>query len=425
MTQTREYPGAFAEEHHEPRDEAEPKVKANGPDPQPIGPPLSVDETLAIFDKWLILPDRKPVLAVLGTVAANLLPGDAVWTGVIGPPSSAKTEILNSVSLLPDVVQAATLTPASLLSGTPKRQRDKGAKGGLLRGFNNGFGIIALKDFGSILSMRPDMRPELLAALREIYDGEWTRHLGIDGGLTLHWKGKVGLVFASTAVIDSHYALLGAMGDRFLMSRFAPVSKGQFGQALKHAGPLNKAMRAELAQAVARLFSGRRAEPAALSENEIKQLDDVITLAVKLRGAVERDRYTREIEQVYGAEGTARLGLALVGLLNGLDVLGVDRATALDVIESVALDSVPPIRRKAYEYICREDAERELIEEATDPEHPDEKVVVGSGIPTTAVAKELGLPSNTVRRALEDLAAYRLACRTSQGPGKADLWNPT
>jgi hypothetical protein len=95
--------------------------------------PQAIDQVLNTFDKWLLLRDPVPIYAVLGTVAANLLQGDPVWLGLIGPPSSAKTEILNSTALLPHVVQAATLTPASCLSGTPKKSFDKGAKGGLLR----------------------------------------------------------------------------------------------------------------------------------------------------------------------------------------------------------------------------------------------------------------------------------------------------
>jgi hypothetical protein len=90
--------------------------------------PCTIEETLQVFQRWLILPNLTPVYAVLGTVAANLLPGDPVWLGIIGPPSSAKTEILNSISMLPRVVHAATLTPAGLLSGTPKKQHDKNAK---------------------------------------------------------------------------------------------------------------------------------------------------------------------------------------------------------------------------------------------------------------------------------------------------------
>ena len=87
-------------------------------------------------------------------------------------------------------------------------------------------------------------------------------------------------------------------------------------------------------------------------------------------------------------------------LLNGLDTLGVTRNTALEVIESVAMDSVPPIRRRAYEHLNALD----------DPAE------------TSAVANALALPTNTVRRALEDLTAYALIQRFGQGQGKSDLW---
>jgi hypothetical protein len=376
--------------------------KANGK-----GNARTIDETLQVFTRWLVLSDTKPALAMFGTIAANLLPGDAVWLGLVGPPSSAKTELLNSTSMLPNVVQAATLTPAGLLSGTPRKQRSQGAKGGLLRQIGD-FGIITLKDFGSVLSMRPDAKAEVIAALREIYDGAWTRHLGTDGGKMLEWKGKVGLLFGATGVIDSHHGVIGAMGERFLLCRLAPVEKGQFEQALKHVGAATNQMRIELAEVVASLFVGRHAEPREISPDEIRELDRVISLVVRLRGPVERDRNTREIENIYGAEGTARIGLMLERLLAGLDTLGVDRNTAFDVVKSVAMDSVPPLRRRAYEHLTPDEG-RDLLGGCVSADTP-------------TIAKALGLPTNTVRRALEDLAAYRLVARTSQGAGKADLW---
>lgn len=366
--------------------------------------PCTIEQALEVFERWLILPDRTPVYAVLGTVAANLLPGDPVWLGLIAPPSSAKTEILNSISKLPRVVQAATLSPAGSLSGTPQKQRATGTKGGLLRQLGD-FGIISLKDFGSILSMRPDAKAEVLAALREIYDGAWTRHLGSDGGRTLAWQGKVALIFGATGVIDSHYAVIGAMGDRFLLNRLAP-GNGQFARALQHAGAATGQMRKELAQAVSRLFASPLREPRPLADEEFARLDRAVTLVVRLRGAVERDRNSREIEAIYGAEGTARIGLTLERLLAGLDTLGLDREIALDVVEQVAMDSVPPLRRRAYEYLISLRPDLTGIAKAE----------------TSAVAKVLGLPTVTVRRALEDLAAYGLVERVSQGAGKADLW---
>jgi Bifunctional DNA primase/polymerase, N-terminal len=383
-------------------DSAVEKYAEAAPAPQDAPVPCTIDEALAVFDRWLLLPDPTPIYAMLGAVAANLLPGDPVWLGLIGPPSSAKTELLNSIARLPFVVQAATLTVAGLLSGTPRKQHAGGAKGGLLRQIGD-FGILALKDFGSILSMHTETRAELLAALREIHDGAWTRHLGSDGGRTLAWKGKVGLLFAATGVYDAHYSIIGALGDRFLLSRLAPAGRGQFNQALKHGGTGAAQMRAELAEIVVRLFAGRQSEPRPIAEDEIAFINDVVMLAVRLRGAIERDRASREIEAVYGAEGTARIGLTLERLLAGLDTLGVERTLALGVIKAVALDSVPPIRRRAYEHLT---ALGQDSQTAT----------------TTAVAEVLALPSNTTRRVLEDLTAYGLIERRSQGQGKADLW---
>jgi hypothetical protein len=382
-------------------DSAEARFKQQQHDEaKPALAPAAIDEVLETFERWLILPDLTPVLAVLGTIAANYLPGDAVWLAVIAPPSSAKTEILNATAGLPHVVRAATLTPAGLLSGTPKKQQAKGAKGGLLQQIGD-FGILVFKDFGSILSMHTETKAETLAALREVYDGSWTRHLGSDGGRTLHWQGKVGLITAATGVIDSHYAVIGAMGDRFLFSRLAPTQgQAQFSRALEHVGDVTKQMRAELMEAVARLFVGRKKEPRPISNDEARRIGAAVSLAVRLRGAVERDRRTREVEAIYGAEGTARVGLALERLLAGLDTLGVERERAMEVVLAVALDSVPPLRCAAYKTV-----ERYKTAETSD------------------VATALGLPTNTARRILEDLAAYGLVTRESQGQGKADLWH--
>jgi hypothetical protein len=44
-----------------------------------------------------------------------------------------------------------------------------------------------------VLGMRHETRAEVLSAMREIYDGAWTRHLGTDGGLTLDWRGHARL----------------------------------------------------------------------------------------------------------------------------------------------------------------------------------------------------------------------------------------
>lgn len=132
---------------------------SGAPSPAPASP---IDETLEAFDRWLLLKNHTSVLAVLGTAAANMLLGDPIWLGLIGPPSSGKNEILDALSGLPFVVRVSTLTVPGLLSGTPRQQQSQGARGGLLRQISNP-GVIVCKEFGSILSMRPDTRNELLA----------------------------------------------------------------------------------------------------------------------------------------------------------------------------------------------------------------------------------------------------------------------
>lgn len=266
----------------------------------------SLEDVVATFARWLHIPDPSPLYAVLGTVAANRLEGDAVWLLLVGPPGGGKSEFLTALSSLPDGHAAATLTEASLLSGTPKREHDKAAKGGLLRTIGD-FGIIVAKDFGSVLSMNRDSRAALLAALREVYDGAWTRHVGTDGGRTLSWSGKVGLVGGCTPTIDRHHAVMGAMGERFLLLRLPEVDADQqASEALAHAGR-EPAMRRELAEVVVGLLgSSLGREPRPRTEDETRRLIALATLIVRARSAVERDGYSREIELVPGSEAPTR-----------------------------------------------------------------------------------------------------------------------
>jgi hypothetical protein len=206
-----------------------------------------------------------------------------------------------------------------------------------------------LKDHGSILSLRPDAKAEILAALREVFDGSWTRHLGTDGGVTLSWSGEVGLVFGATEAFDDHHSVIGSLGDRFLLCRLTSSYGGQLKKALDHTGRANKVMREELAKAVAGLFANDLQEPARFTEDEFQRLDNVVSLAVRLRAHVNRHPYSREIESIHGAEGPGRLGLSLERLFAGLVAIGLPRDKALLIVEDITLASTPPIRRHSFE----------------------------------------------------------------------------
>jgi hypothetical protein len=362
-----------------------------------------LERTVGTFQSWLHLPDATPLLVVLGAVAANLRDGDPVWVVLVGPPGGGKSELLQSLVGLPDVHPAATLTEASLLSGTPKREHDANAKGGLLRAIGD-FGIILCKDFGSVLNMNRDARAAVLAALREVYDGSWTRHVGTSGGLTLAWSGKVGLVAGCTPTIDRHHAVMGAMGERFVLFRLPESdSSEQARQAFAHAGQ-EKKMRHELATAVAELFAAGLKESRDLRGDEIERLVTLTTLTVKCRSAVERDGYTRDIELIPEAEAPTRLIVVLGRLLAGLDAIGVDRTQGWQIITKASLDSIPATRRAAMDALI----------DATEP------------VATPKLAEALGYPTQTTRRALEDLTAHGVCRRVTRGSGTtADTWELT
>jgi hypothetical protein len=361
---------------------------------------MKLSTVVTTFKKWLHLPDSMSLYVVLGALAANLLPGDPLWLLMIGPPGSGKTELILPLAKLANVIMASTLTEAALLSGTASRDKAKESSGGLLRLIGT-FGILLCKDFTSVLSMNRDSRAAVLAALREIYDGSWTRHVGTDGGKSMAWNGKLGLIAGCTSVIDQHHAVTAAMGERFVMYRMPPIDEDALAsRALDHQGS-EATMRMELAAAVNGLFLNLQLPEHCIVEgDERTKLIALAAFTVRCRSSVERDGYTREVELIPEAEAPGRLALALARLLVGVTAIGAPRVEAWRVVSKVALDCIPALRLRVI------------------------TMLAGANVPvdTTTVATAIKYPTQTTRRALEDLAAHGVVKRQPGGKGKADLW---
>ena len=134
---------------------------------------------------------------VLAAAAAERLGGDPPWLMVVGGSGAAKTQTVAPLTGAGAHVISTINGEAALLSGTSKRDRAKDATGGLLRQIGPR-GLLVVKDFTSVLSMNRDTRALVLAALREIYDGRWSRNVGTDGGQTLTWHGRLVVIGAVT-----------------------------------------------------------------------------------------------------------------------------------------------------------------------------------------------------------------------------------
>lgn len=341
-----------------------------------------VEET---FSKWLKMSDSNPLRVVLATVIANRLPGDPVWLFLVAPPSSAKTEILLSLSDLDDVYTLSLLTPNTFLSGKEGKDGDCS----LLPRLNGK--ILVMKDFAPILSMHREARDAIFAQLRDIYDGRMERAVGNERK-TIRWSGKIGFIAGITQALDTYSSFFSVLGERFLQCRLPELDEGEVTlRALENVGR-ETAMRRELREVVTAFFEGLPwPEAEAMPDFEIpepivEKLTALVRIVIRARTGVVRNSYgRREIVYVPDHEGPARLTKQLVLLMMGLSWLrGSLRISDDDyrIAYKVGLDSIHKIRRQILELL----AEREWAS-------------------TTDVATALDLSQHTARRYLEDLNA--------------------
>jgi hypothetical protein len=337
------------------------------------------------FGRWLGVDyDLDAIHAALAAAAVNGLDGDPVWVLIVGGPGNAKTETVSALGDSGAYIVSTIASEGALLSGTSMGERSSDATGGLLRTIGSS-GVLVLKDFTSILSLPPSARPSVLAALREIYDGRWTRTLGADGGRSLDWSGRVAVIGAVTTVWDSAHTAVSAMGDRFVLLRLDSSHNRIAGgrQAVANTGSETQ-MRRELGAAVKVVLDGVDTNAICLDHPESDALlaaADLVTLA---RTAVERDRQGN-VTYAHAAEMPTRFVKQLTQIVRGAVAIGMDRADAMRLAIRCARDSMPPLRL-------------EILKDLT--AYPDST--------PGDVRRRLDKPHNTIDRELQALHMLKL-----------------
>lgn len=315
--------------------------------PTPVkAKPISLTQAHNVFRKWLGSEfDTDGLDAMLATVAVERFTdgSDPVWLLLISGSGNAKTETVQSLDGIGAIVVSSISSDAALLSATPKRERAKDATGGLLRKLGDR-GVLAIKDVTSILSMDRTLRAKVLAALREIYDGRWTRDVGTDGGRTIPWTGRIVVVGAVTTAWDAAHSVISAMGDRFVLVRIDSTKhrKASGHKAIENTGS-EPVMRKELAKAAAGVIAGMTDEGITLTPNEMTVLLDAADLVTLARTGVEFD-YKGDVIDAHAPEMPTRFAKQLAQILRGGVSIGMTRADALRLAIRCARDSVPPLR---------------------------------------------------------------------------------
>lgn len=263
--------------------------------------------------------------------------------------------------------------------------------------------MLLCKDFTSVLAQNKDARAEAMAALREVYDGDWHRPVGTDGGRVLSWRGKCGLL-GVTPALDQYGQVLSALGDRFVLLRMPDANVDDFGAAALRHGDQEHRMRRELQEALAGLVEHVDIARVnrALSEPERTRLIRLAAYTARARTAVVRDGYRQDVLYLPQVEGPGRLVKAYARLLGGLEAIGCDEATAWATLTRLAIDCAPALRTKVI---------RELVKRPT-------------RVRTSDIAAAIETVTKTASRYLEDLSILRLADHTKQShaDNAPDLW---
>lgn len=354
------------------------------------------------------MPDADQLYATMGVMAGNCIKGDPVWLLLVGPASSGKSTMVNSLTEIPNTRLIETLqNPAALLSGSPKKEQAEDATGGILRELGSNGGALLFSDYTSILSLQRESMQSIVGAFREIYDGRWGREVGTEGGRRILWQGHLGLIGGCTPAIDRYHLIISELGDRTLFFRYPP-SDG-YGEAMRSLSVSDKQDAKDTRSAVVRqmfedcgLSLTERQDRRVLSTAEMDRLISIAQFGARARTPIRRSTDSkREIEDMPVSEMPMRFSNHLGQFYLGAEALGLHEEDRWRVALKFAMDSMPLIRRLVFDAVARLSKTGEAHNPAV------MKAVFGSG--------------NVIDRVLEDLFVLRIIERE----GGAGQWRLT
>ncbi|MGD0909136.1 MAG: hypothetical protein ABSA96_16260, partial [Candidatus Acidiferrales bacterium] len=269
------------------------------------------------------------------------------WCLAIAPPGSAKTDLLESFRELPGVHFVDELTTKTFLSGkVDERGKKRERPASWLHRIGDD-GVLVAADF-STFTADPKALQVILAQLRRIYDGNYSREYGTDENIEERtWEGRLTLFAGAVPDIDKHWALFQRLGERFLRVRWPRAGGVETAlMAMKHTVGTAKVLR-EAVHSLLKPILEKPNSPAisAGMEYRIANLSELIALS---RSYIERERITHEVVGVPITEGNTRLPQQLCQIARGSALL--DGRTSISegdfkLICRVAFDSLPPVRQ--------------------------------------------------------------------------------
>lgn len=273
-----------------------------------------------------------------------------LWMLVPGPSSLGKTTAINFILGLDHVHELGNITAAGFLSGAKKDSEQ--ATGGILAQSmaEGGWSIFTFKDMTSILSGDSKDIEKTLSALREIYDGNWSRHLGTEGGRKFEYTGKCGIVGGLTLQAAEKMHHRGAeMGERCLHCYIPPVTNTRMSKTIGKQAIMNIFAKdlgrdipddEELKDLYVTWMGQFDQDAATLDIDEIDSLAEYAEVIASCRVHIPKDR-NHKLTGIPHAEATARAAGELALMFAAARGLGIATPQIWQMVRNVTSSTMP------------------------------------------------------------------------------------
>jgi hypothetical protein len=308
--------------------------------------PTPFEQLATEYSRHFTQPDIQALRIIACTSASHYLcPCDyaPTWLMLIGPSSSGKTAMLETLNKLPKLYRLNTLTPNTFLSGLKDKKNTKASdKNSLLTRLGPSI-ILTMKDFTSILSLRHENKSEIISQLREIHDGFYQKAVGT--GPVPSWTGRLTLITCCTPAIDKDRMAFRTMGDRFIEIRWAgPDDRTAcFAMAMRQTKPNYDLLQDLMANCVARHLTSPE-----LDTENASTLSNFSSFVAWARTPINRTDDGHKVIEADTKESAMRLMQAIQSIAMSsaaLDDSLAIRPLDIDTARRVSLDTIPVPRR--------------------------------------------------------------------------------
>jgi len=363
---------------------------------------MKLSQIKELYNQTYFMIDDMVLDLILAVTLGGKMPGDPIWLMIIGGSSSGKSELINIVGEVNFVHQISNLTENAFLSGAGRQGDDNS----LLHQIGT-TGVIVMKDFTSILSMRDDKKDMILGQMREIFDGYITKKTGNRKEVD-EWRGKLNFIGGVTDTIYSKTEKSSAMGPRFINYVMPAFDREQRLKMLKAASKNTNDIKDKRAviQVMVRDFINEKIQTI---PDKLKEVDDDFNSVLMILSdfvALARTPTERDYKGILNLINSPEMAPRIYGqfyklaqyfiYLNDEAILSEEHKK---LIIKLCLDSLPKQRRLSLQELSRYD------------------FVTPKGL-----GHALRYPTKTTRIWLEDLNALGVCERISKGANMADCF---